>query len=118
MAPYSEPTSNLLKALVEAQIFLTFLISFILRVLPKIASSEPVEAVTYGWVLVWTLSGLLVTAVGLTTRQIWLRHRGRWGSSESARESGDAGGEVVLELSEGLVLERALGAEGRAGGRK
>jgi hypothetical protein len=86
VAPYSEPTSNLLKALVEAQIFLTFLISFILRVLPKIASSEPVEAVTYGWVLVWTLSGLLVTAVGLTTRQIWLRHRGRWGSSESARE--------------------------------
>ena len=44
VAPYSEPTSNLLKALVEAQIFVTFLISFILRVLSKIASSEPVEA--------------------------------------------------------------------------
>ena len=120
VAPYSEPTSNLLKALVEAQIFVTFLISFILRVLPKIASSEPVEADTYGWVLVWTLSGLLVTAVGLTGHQIWLRHRGRWGSSGSTGEGTEPGegGEVVLELSEGLVLERALGSGAGGGGRK
>ena len=120
VAPYSEPSSNLLKALVEAQIFVTFLISFILRVLPKIASSEPVEADAYGWVLVWTLSGLLVTAVGLTGHQIWLRHRGWWGSSGSTGEGEEPGegGEVVLELSEGLVLERALGSGAGGGGRK
>ena len=33
LAPYREPEANLLKALVDGQIFLTFLISFILRVL-------------------------------------------------------------------------------------
>ena len=80
---------------------MTFLISFILRVLPTIRSSEPVSAVAYGWVLVVTLSGLLVTSVGLTAHQIWRRHRG----SGSAKDGGE-GGELVLELSEGLVLER------------
>ena len=67
----------------------------------------------YGWVLVVTLSGLLMTAVGLwplTAHQIWRRNVTR-----QAAESGEGGesGEVVLELSEGLVLERPL-----AGGEK
>ena len=106
VAPYAEPASNLLKSLVEGQIFVTFLISFILRVLPTIRSSEPVSAVAYGWVLVVTLSGLLVTSVGLTAHQIWRRHRERRHGSAGEGE----GGEVVLELSEGLVLERGLGA--------
>ena len=38
--PYCEPEANTLKALVDAQIFVTFLISFILRVLPRVASFE------------------------------------------------------------------------------
>ena len=109
VAPYAEPASNLLKALVEAQIFITFLISFILRVLPTIRSSEPVSAVAYGWVLVVTLSGLLATSVGLTAHQIWRRHRGRR-YYPTGEGSGGEGGEVVLELSEGLVLERGLGS--------
>jgi hypothetical protein len=107
VAPYAEPASNLLKALVEAQIFITFLISFILRVLPTIRDVEPWDDLAYGWVLVVTLSGLLMTAVGLTAHQIWRRNvTGRAGE-------GDESGEVVLELSEGLVLERPL-----AGGTK
>ena len=104
VAPYREPASNLLKALVEAQIFITFLISFILRVLPSIRAAEPWDDLAYGWVLVTTLSSLLVTAVGLTAHQIWRRHRGR-------RHAEGAGGEVVLELREGLVLERGRVAE-------
>eukprot|EP01046_Picozoa_sp_COSAG06_P008706 COSAG06_NODE_442_length_15715_cov_16.651639_11_plen_1438_part_00 len=110
VAPYAEPASNLLKALVEAQIFVTFLISFILRVLPTIRSSEPVSDAAYGWVLVVTLSGLLVTSVGLTAHQIWLRHRGRRHGSDG---DGGEGGEVVLEMSEGLVLERGLGSRAK-----
>ena len=109
VAPYTEPTSNLLKALVEAQIFVTFLISFILRVLPQIASSEPVDAHAYGWVLVGTLSSLLVMAVGLTARQVWWRHR----KVRRVSDSGGEGGQVVLELSEGLGLERGLVARAK-----
>ena len=107
VAPYSERSANLLKALVDAQIFVTFLVSFILRVLPQIGSSEPVKAATYGWVVVFTLSGLLVTAVRLTAHQIWQRHRGR--RVGSAGDDGEGG---EFELSEGLVLERELGSGG------
>ena len=107
VAPYAEPASNLLKALVEAQIFITFLVSFILRVLPTIRASEPWDDLAYGWVLVVTLSGLLMTAVGLTAHQIWRRNVTRRAGE------GDESGEMVLELSEGLVLERPL-----AGGTK
>ena len=110
VAPYAEPASNVLKALVEAQIFVAFLISFILRVLPAIRSSEPVSAVAYGWVLVVTLSGLLVTSVGLTAHQILRRHRGRRYDSTGGEEGGEV---VALELSEGLVLERGLGSSAK-----
>lgn len=95
--PYREPEANFLKALVEAQIALTFLISFILRVLPQIQAAEPLTAETYGWVLVVSLSLLLVASVGLTAAQIWRRKRS---SSE------DIEGEGGLELQEGLVLDR------------
>jgi hypothetical protein len=111
VAPYAEPASNLLKTLVEAQIFITFLISFILRVLPSIAAAEPLEAVAYGWVLVLSLSGLLATAVSLTTWHVWWRYYGGGRNTVLAAESGE-GGEVVLELSEGLVMERELGSGG------
>ena len=74
--------------------------------LPTIRSSEPVSDAAYGWALVVALSGLLVTSVGLTAHQIWRRHRGR----RSGLAGEGEGGEVVLELSEGLVLERGLGS--------
>ena len=74
--------------------------------LPTIQSSEPFSAVAYGWALVVTLSGLLVTSTGMTAHQIWRRHRERRHGSAGEGE----GGEVVLELSEGLVLERGLGS--------
>ena len=35
LRPYREPEANTLKMLVDTQIFLTFLLSFILRVLPS-----------------------------------------------------------------------------------
>jgi len=65
------------------------------------------DDLAYGWVLVVTLSGLMMTAVGLTAHQTWRRNVTR-----QAGEGGESG-EVVLELSEGLVLERPL-----AGGAK
>ena len=52
---------------------------------------------------------LLVTSVGLTAHQIWRRHRGRR-YGPTGEGSGGEGGEVALELSEGLVLERGLGS--------
>jgi hypothetical protein len=74
LQPYRRPEANTLKALVEAQIFLTFLISFILRVLPRVAVFEPLGAEFYGWLLVVGLCGVLVAALWLSTIQVW-RHR-------------------------------------------
>jgi hypothetical protein len=72
--PYHFPESNALKALVDCQLFLTFLISFILRVLPEIDSAEPFQQGFYGWLLVCSMGLLLCAAIGLTARQI---HRER-----------------------------------------
>jgi hypothetical protein len=70
--PFREPEANTLKALVDAQIFLTFLISFILRVLldATISSSEPLHADFYGWVLLGSMALLLLMGMGLTALQI------------------------------------------------
>ena len=75
LRPYRELTSNVLKALVDTQLFLTFLMSFILRVLPHIDSSEPFDKEVYGWVLLCSMVALLCCAVGLTAVQIRRRHR-------------------------------------------
>ena len=48
LLPYREPEANVLKTLVDGQLFLTFLMSFILRVLPHIDSSEPFGKELYG----------------------------------------------------------------------
>ena len=103
--PYRDSEANIPKLLVEMQIFVAFLISFILRVLPQISSSEPVSADAYGWLLVATLGSLLATAVGLTTHQAWRRHRD---DQSASVEEGAVGGETVLELNEGLVVEEPL----------
>ena len=95
MWPYAEPEANVLKAMVEMQIFLTFLLSFILRVLPQLGSVEPYGAETYGWVLVISLCTLVAAALGLTARQI--RHR----QLRKAETDGESG----TDLNDGLVLE-------------
>ena len=70
--PFREPEANTLKACVDAQIFLTFLVSFILRVLhdETIRAAEPLKAAFYGWVLVGSMALLMVTAVALTIVQV------------------------------------------------
>ena len=75
VAPYLEPESNLLKACAEGVLFLAFLISFILRVMPGIEAYEPWHAEAYGWVLVGALALFVVTAIVLTTKQIVARRR-------------------------------------------
>ena len=70
LRPYREHESNVLKALVDTQLFLTFLISFILRVLPKINSDEPVGALFYGWLLLCSMGLLAAAAIGLTVMQV------------------------------------------------
>jgi hypothetical protein len=71
LRPYKEPETNLLKTLVDVQIFSTFLICFILRFLsnPAFAQGEPLGAVTYGWVLMVGLVLVMFSGIGLTARQ-------------------------------------------------
>ena len=75
LCPYREHESNVLKALVDTQLFLTFLISFILRVLPDIDSAEPVHTEFYGWLLLSTMVALLGATFGLTLAQVRRRQR-------------------------------------------
>jgi hypothetical protein len=66
LLPYREPEANVLKTLV-----LTFLLSFLLRVLPRLqlTTYEPLGAEFYGWTLLLSVGGLLVAAVVLTVRK-------------------------------------------------
>ena len=75
LRPYREPETNVLKALVDTQLFLTFLVSFILRVLPEIYSTEPFDKDVYGWLLLVSMAGLLVSAFALTVVQVRRRLR-------------------------------------------
>eukprot|EP01046_Picozoa_sp_COSAG06_P017147 COSAG06_NODE_1155_length_10484_cov_7.061759_9_plen_1028_part_00 len=75
LRPYRDLESNILKAIVDAQLFMTFLISFILRVLPDINSSEPFDTEVYGWLLLCSMVTLLCCAVGLTVVQVRRRYR-------------------------------------------
>ncbi len=72
LQPYSEVEANILKTLVDAQLFLTFLLSFLLRVLPRLELQwyEPLSAEVYGGVLLLSVIGLLAAAVVLTARRI------------------------------------------------
>ena len=75
-----DPESNVLKALVDAVIFLTFLISFILRFLETDSGQdEPFESkqaarTFYGWVLIASIFSVLASGVALTLRKI-ARHK-------------------------------------------
>ena len=75
LRPYRENGSNVLKALVDTQLFLTFLISFILRVLPDINTAEPVHREFYGWLLLSTMIALVACAIVLTFVQVRRRQR-------------------------------------------
>ena len=73
--PYHNGVANVLKVLVEVQLFFTFLISFILRVLPRVKEYEPVQSIFYGRLLLGTTIAFLTIATGLTIWQIWQRKR-------------------------------------------
>ena len=64
--------ANILKTLVDVQLFLTFLLSFLLRVLPRLELQEyePLGDEFYGWVLLISVIGLLVAAMALTVRRV------------------------------------------------
>eukprot|EP01045_Picozoa_sp_COSAG04_P031660 COSAG04_NODE_5935_length_1451_cov_1.517751_2_plen_244_part_01 len=74
LLPFREPVANVLKSCAECVLFLTFLVSFIIRVLPRVEVYEPLQAADYGWILVSTLVAFLVLAFALTIRQV-LQHR-------------------------------------------
>jgi hypothetical protein len=84
--PFREPEANTLKACVDAQIFLTFLLSFILRVLndDSIRAAEPLKAEFYGWVLLSSMALLLLAGVALTAAQVRRRQKFRQGLAMDA----------------------------------
>jgi hypothetical protein len=75
LGPYREREANLLKALVDMQLFLTFLVSFILRVLPLIETAEPAGQDFYGWLLLLSIAWVVCAGVGLTAMQILRRQK-------------------------------------------
>ena len=90
LKPYREPEANMLKTVVDAHILLTFLVSFMLRVLndDTIRSFEPLHAEFYGWIIVLSMFLLGLAGVGLTGLQVYkhIRFRSqlvRTGSAES-----------------------------------
>eukprot|EP01044_Picomonas_judraskeda_P008910 COSAG03_NODE_1051_length_4947_cov_2.244224_4_plen_138_part_00 len=90
LKPYREPEANMLKTVVDAHIMLTFLVSFMLRVLSDdtVRSFEPLQANFYGWIIVLSMLLVGVAGVGLTGGQIYKHMRFqndlvRTGSTES-----------------------------------
>ena len=73
LCPYVNSEANLLKTLAEIVIFFTFLIAFILRVLPHVQDYEPLAATFYGNLLLAIVGAFMVIAISLTTRQIMRR---------------------------------------------
>ena len=70
--PYKEPEANILKALVDFQIFISFLCSFILRILARVSENfESLGAAFYGFVLVASFVSVLVVATLLVSRQVY-----------------------------------------------
>eukprot|EP01043_Picozoa_sp_COSAG02_P004993 COSAG02_NODE_133_length_34692_cov_83.845229_6_plen_931_part_00 len=98
LLPYRESEANVLKVCAEAVLFLTFLISFILRVLPRVEMYEPVRAETYGYLLLSSYGVFATLFVALVARQTYRRRRFQQGIAEFAQSSfeGDSG---VQELA-------------------
>ena len=74
-------------------IFLVFLVSFILRVLPRIEIYEPIGFRGYGDVLLCSVGAFTAVLIGLVTKQFYRHRRFQMGLEEFA-----AGGEEGVEL--------------------
>lgn len=70
LQPYREPEANVLKALVDFQIFISFLCAFILRVLAAVPTFESLGAHFYGDLLVVSFVLVLIAAVTLLAHQV------------------------------------------------
>jgi hypothetical protein len=76
LAPYAEPEANALKALVDWQIFLTFLICFILRYLAagdgKFEADEPlgIDSHDYDTLLACSIWAVIAAAAGLIVHKL------------------------------------------------
>jgi hypothetical protein len=93
LLPYRETEANVLKVCAEAVLFATFLISFILRVLPRVEMYEPVGAEAYGYLLLSSFGVFATLFVALVARHTYRRRRFQQGLAEFARSSfwGDGG---------------------------
>jgi hypothetical protein len=67
--PYRETDANALKLFAEVVLFLTFLISFILRVLPRVEMYEPAGPEAYGYVLVGAFGAFAALFLALVARR-------------------------------------------------
>ena len=77
-------------------IFLVFLVSFILRVLPRIEIYEPIGFRGYGYVLLCSVGAFMAVLIGLVTKQFYRHRRFQMGLEEFA--VGGFGGEEGVEL--------------------
>ena len=116
LVPYRETDSNLLKLAAEALIFMTFLISFVLRVLPRIETFELLNAESYDYVLLGAFAAFAALFVGLVTRQVYRHRRFQQGftafvgsafSSAFSGEHGEGGYELGM-LTRGISGHAAL----------
>jgi hypothetical protein len=125
LLPYRDPEANMLKALVDVQIFLTFLISFILRVFTadddEFDLYEPYQATDYGYLLLGSMAAVAVTGLALTAYQARRRNQFRGRVKAAAREAfdGEVGtsGEGELSAEFGAVGVRLSTAAAALSGR-
>jgi uncharacterized protein (DUF983 family) len=96
LLPYRDAEANLLKACAEMLIFLVFLLSLILRVLPRIEIYEPIGFRGYGYVLLCSVGAFMAVLIGLVTKQFYRHRHFQMGLEEFA--AGGFGGEEGVEL--------------------
>lgn len=110
LLPYRDAEANVLKVCAEAVLFLTFLISFILRVLPRVEVYEPVGAKAYGYLLLSAFGIFAALFVALVARQTYRRHRFRTGLAAIALGGfeGGGGGQELAMLTRGTSHQHPL----------
>ena len=108
LLPYRESEANVLKVCAEAVLFLTFLISFILRVLPRVEMYEPVRAETYGYLLLSSYGVFATLFVALFARQTYRRRRFQQGIAEFAQRSfeGDSGVQELAMMTSSMSQQQ------------
>jgi hypothetical protein len=105
LQPYKEPEANSLKACVDTQIFLTFLLSFMLRAMHGVNTSEPFDTLTCGWLIVISLVFVLSAAVALTAKQMYRKRQFR--SRLQVAASDNFGSIALVELTPSIPLDEA-----------